>query len=142
MTNEVVQLRPETQLQFYDAARRALAEAVNVDEVREIRDKAVALAKYAQMARDVSLEANALEIRVRAERRVGQMMAEQRDGPGLNQGGRRPRSETRVSPTQVSPSLAQAGIDHNLAARARVLAAIPERAFETRVSNIREGMVD
>jgi N6-adenosine-specific RNA methylase IME4 len=116
-----------TELTKYAAARRALAEAVRVDEVKDIRDKAEAIRAYAHMAKDQQLELDATEIRARATRRIGEMMAAQPKAkpPGINQ------YVDRVSEKPEAPiTLAEAGIDKNLAHQARQLAAMPEDEFE------------
>jgi N6-adenosine-specific RNA methylase IME4 len=123
----------------YDAACKALAAARRVDEVKSIRDKAVAMRLYAKQAKNKDLEADAYEIRIRAERRIGEMHQEQKETIGLNEGtaGRgRPRKGgvAKTPPKKdMRPTLAEAGIDKNLAKRARQLAALSEEEFETLV---------
>src|SRR5258708_6349592 len=77
-----------TQLARYDAACRALAEAKTVDEVKDIRDQAMAMRLYAKQAKNRQLESDAFEIRLRAEARVGEMMAAQKETVGFSEGGR------------------------------------------------------
>ena len=63
-----------TQLVRYDAMCRAIESCQKYDEVREIRDRAVALEVYAAQAMNMEAERSARVIRIRAERRAGQML--------------------------------------------------------------------
>lgn len=135
--NEVVPLRT-AHLQFYDRAKQALAQAATVDEVKELRDKSIAMAMYAKQAKETELEIHAREIRLRAERRLGQMLAEMKKAGQLSKGGGDQKSNHRGSkdPSDLM-TLESQGIDKNLAKRARALASITEASFEKRIDDIK-----
>lgn len=119
----------------YDAACRAIAAAVLVDEVKEIRNVASAMAAYAHQAKNKQMESDAVAIRMRAERRLGEMIEAQRKIVGMNEGTKgSPVKGARVSD---KPTLAEAGIDKNLAHRARTFAAMTPTAFEGLVDQAR-----
>jgi hypothetical protein len=61
----------EARLIKYDSACRALAEASNVDEVKDVLDQALKLKLYARLAENKQMERDAAAIRVRAERQLG-----------------------------------------------------------------------
>jgi hypothetical protein len=52
----------------YEAMCRAIEAAYKVDEVKDIRDQAIALEVYARQAHNTEAERKACEIRLRAER--------------------------------------------------------------------------
>src|SRR5262249_10214287 len=115
----------------YDRACHALAEAKRIDEVKSIRDKAVAMAAYARQAKNHELEADAVEIRMRATRRLDQLRAEQKETVGLNRGAAAGGKKTAPrgvlkTPRDLRPTLAAQGIDKNLAKLARVLGAMDD----------------
>jgi N6-adenosine-specific RNA methylase IME4 len=122
----------------YDAACRALAEAKTVDEAKDIRDKAIAMQAYARQAKNRDLEADALEIRMRATRRLDQLRQAQKDAVGLNEGGR--PSKTGLAKNPVLPTLASQGIDKNLAHNARKLGSLSEENFERAVREARSAL--
>jgi hypothetical protein len=125
----------KTELAKFEAAKHALAEAKNVDEVKAVRNKAMAVKLYAKQANDRTLEADALEIRMRAERRLGEMQKAQPKAKGGAEKGVGRRGNAGSEKTHIT--LAEAGIDKNLAHRARQAAAMPEADFEKGVQKKR-----
>ena len=71
----------------YDSVCRALAEVKSIDEVLEIRNASIAMKAYAKQANNHELERDAIEIRMRATRRMDQMRQEQARTIGLAKGG-------------------------------------------------------
>ena len=124
-----------TALVKYDTACRALAEARSVDEVKDIRDKAVAMAAYAKQAQNHDLEADAVEIRMRATRRLDELRREQRETVGLSAGTR--GSRVKGARVDEKPTLASQGIGKNLAQQARVLGKLSDESFEAAVAEAR-----
>lgn len=120
-------------LVLYDKACAALAEARRVDEVTAIRNEADAYRAAARVAKNKGMEIDAAEIRFRAERRLGELMAAQRDAGLLakgTQGQGRPKIGGSDSvPPNNSITLAEVGVDKHLADRARTYAAIPAAEF-------------
>ena len=123
-------------LASYETACQALAEARTIDEVKDIHDKAVAMAAYARLAKNRELEADAIEIRMRATRRMDQMRMAQKQTIGLAKPGRQ-KNGLRETPI---PTLASQGLDKNLAHQARLLGAMDEAAFAHKVAEARDGV--
>jgi hypothetical protein len=110
----------------YEAACKALADAKSVDEAKRIRDVADAMRAYAKQARNRQLEIDAAEIRMRAERRVGELILRQKAtvGERLAQGRRTDLVPRRNQVERVT--LIEAGIDKKLSSRAQKLAELAE----------------
>lgn len=124
-----------TQLIHYDAACTALAHARKVDEVKTIRDKAEAVRTYARIANNRSLEIDAAEIRVRAERKLGEMLSATKEAGLLSKGGSHPKG----APTSAT-TLKKLGVDKKLSMRAQKLASIPPAKFEENVRSWRKSI--
>jgi phage N-6-adenine-methyltransferase len=130
-------------LTYYDEACRAVLQAKTVDQVQELLNVAEGMRAYARQAKNKDLEVDASEIRFRATRRLGQLIASQKATVGLAKGTRgkgRPKIGT-VNDTAPKlddvPTLKEAGIDENLAKMARKNAAVPEAKFEAILSERR-----
>lgn len=136
----------DTKLAKYDAAKHALAEAKAVDEVKNIHDVAAAMKAYARQSEDKQLEIDASEIRIRAERRLGELIREQKETVGLQSGARGKAGPGRGkngvtqedSVLDDRPTLADAGISKKLSSRSQAIAGIPEEEFEQTLGEHRE----
>jgi N6-adenosine-specific RNA methylase IME4 len=123
--------KPATALVHYAAARRELAAACRVDEVKPIRDMAIAMQVYAKQAKDGELIGYATDIRKRAERRAGQLLREMAEhGEREVQGGDR-RSKSR--PVTLIPTLSDLGISKMQSSRWVKLAVMMPERFEASV---------
>lgn len=128
-------------LALYEAACYSIAQAKTTDEVKDWRDKSEAMRAYAHQAKNRELEIDAAEIRIRAERRLGELIRLQKETVGLatggEHGGRTAIDGTRAEPSIKRPTLAEVGIDKKLSSHAQKVAAIPEPEFEGIVSEWR-----
>jgi hypothetical protein len=115
----------QRELVRYDAMCRAIAEAYKVDEVKDIRDKALAIEMYARQANNTDAETQACEIRLRAERKAGQLLKEIEKAKGG-----RPSQTTRPTRGVSAKTLADYGISHDQSAQWQKLADVPDDQFE------------
>lgn len=112
----------------YNRARQALMEAKTVDEVKDVRDKAVAMQAYAKQALDPELINLATDIKMRAERMAGEMLkAMKAAGQRVAQGGDRKAKSQAVS-------LKDLGITPMQSSRWQKLSDLALADFEKRVA--------
>lgn len=118
-----------TQLVRYEQARTALAAVHSYDEVKDIMDQAERAAVYARQANDSDLIKYATEIRVRAQRRAGEMLAQTEKAVGSLK-----RGPVVVADDHGKPAtLADMGITKDQSSNWQALASMSEEHFEATV---------
>ena len=123
-----------TALIRYDAAKRALAAAHSVDEVRAILSKAEAIRVYAKQAGDFELQNQAAEIRIRAERRAGELLVDMQTS-----GERQPKERGRPSKVSSPTTLPKLGITRDQSSKWQRLARmIDDATFDKAVAQAKE----
>jgi N6-adenosine-specific RNA methylase IME4 len=121
-------------LVHFDKARQELAIANTIDEVKEIRDRALAYRAYVkQIGESLEMQNMIAEIKIRAERKVGELLKEQ----GRGQGERDKKIETSDN-VGLKPKLEEIGISYHQSADWQKIADIPEETFERHIVKTKE----
>jgi hypothetical protein len=112
-------------------AHHALAAARSIGDFKKIADVAALAERYAKRVK-LSQEAAdfALEIRLRAERGLGEVLARTPKHKGLLKHGPTVPEGSRGEPS----TLAELGISKNLSSQSQKLAAIPSETFEAKLA--------
>jgi hypothetical protein len=116
-----------TALVKYDAMCRAIDHAYQVDEVKDIRDKALAFEAYARQAHNIDAERQACDIRIRAEKKGGRLLrAMEKKSRGS--------SAARSGVSEFQKTLQGAGLSRDQAKRWQQLSDVPDQIFEAALS--------
>ena len=116
-------------------ARAAIAEVETVEEAIRLAGFAESVRYAARQARaGVELENAATEVRLRAERRAGELLAVMEKASGTRGLGRPPLGGTRtVPPNDAPPTIAGLGVSKGQSSVFQQVAAVPEERFEAYV---------
>jgi hypothetical protein len=130
----------------FERVCRALAEAKTVCEAKDVFDEMAAIKAYARIAGKHDLEADCVEIKMKAARKIGQLCQAQKETVGLNRGaaGGGAKDGPRgvlITPRDTRPTLAEQGVDKNLAKRSRVLGALTVPQFEVAIAKARDAIM-
>lgn len=127
---------PERQAALVAQAREWLAEARDIPHIEHLRAQAATLETYAKTVK-ASAEAitAATEIRLRAERRIGELLREE----PKHAGGRPAETGQRLRPVSPEPErLADKGLTKTESSSYQRLAAVPAEQFEEAIDNGRK----
>ena len=123
----------------YDAMCRAISECHSVDEVQDLHNKALALELYARQAKNTDAERKACEVRLRAERRAGDLYADMErtpsdkrnaDGIGGKSGKEIDTRNDCGNQSEYRAALDRTGVSERTAQRWQQLASVDDRVFE------------
>ncbi len=115
------------EIEMLERAAAFLAECQDLDQVKDLRDRAEALRLYQKKIGDSQrAQASAAAIKVRAERRMGELLREMpKQGPG---------EYKRSQLATVSPTIADLNITKSDSSRCQAMAALPSEEFEETVT--------
>lgn len=118
-------MKPDQAIVFLSGARRLVEKARDVPELKELADKAAAVAVYAKRAGEsLELVNEAQEIRIRAERRAGDLLKAMEKNKGTRLGG------NKSLPPDSKAKLSDVGVTKSQSSRWQAQASVPEKEFE------------
>lgn len=124
----------ELALQHFDQAKYHLAIAKDIDEVKQVRDQAEALRQYIrQQGASLEMQNQCAEIKLRAERRAGEMLGETE----LSKGGEWEHKEHQLHDVTGALTLEDLGISKIQSHRWQLEAGVPEEQFEQWLAEIK-----
>ncbi len=121
-----------TLLAAYDRARTALKDATRVDQVLAVRDELEHVKLYARQIQDRALLADATIFQMRAERRLGVLLAAAKEAGQIARGPRPKDQDSDVV------TLKEIGVDKKLSSKAQRAAALNDETFEQLTESTRE----
>ena len=118
----------------YEAAKLAISQCAQLDECKDWSDKAQAMASYAKQVHDKEMQNMAMRIRLRAERRLGQLYDEfeKAQGKRTDQLGDSKSPSHEKTRTEAAKEIGQTKDQMIRSVRA---SRIPEEKFEEQVES-------
>ena len=132
---------PQQMLTHFDRAKQEVRTATTLAAAKAFADKARAVKAYAKLAKDRTLVERATELRLNAERRMGELLtAMEATGEKARQspGRKRTKGNRSARSTDNLPTVADLGISKNEAARAKRLAEPPQEVFDAAVASAKK----
>lgn len=127
------------QLVYFNNAKKSLALATKVDEVKDIRDKAEALRLYAkQSGETLEMQNQCAEIKLRAERRAGEILREQEKNNQREKRGGDRKSKSHDATLISPPKLSDLGVTKSQSSRWQESADVPEDVFEKHIAEVKD----
>jgi hypothetical protein len=128
-----------SQLVRYDAMVNAIVACHSVDELKDMHDKALALELYAKQAKNTDAERKAADVRLRAERRTGELLKDLARAETPNPIGKNGHQVASNGVTQprspYAAALESSGLSRQTANRYQALAEIPRETFESHLAD-------
>jgi N6-adenosine-specific RNA methylase IME4 len=120
------------QLTKWNNAKKAIAECKTIDEIKNIRDKAEAMRAYAKQIKEgLQVQNDLAEIKLRAERRAGEMLKETNISKNSS-------NQYMLGRANQPTTLKTIGITKDQSSNWQKIADIPEEQFEEHIIDVKE----